>query len=273
LNDNGGGHNQPFLEKYNQGGLVMDGKRLFELGYTTSCNGTKTTPCLQADIFGDWREELIFFNGNDKTTLNIFTTAHESSARVPCLMLDHTYRIGIAWQNVGYNQPPHLGYYLPDATAARFAFTDECLKMQDVAFGNDMQPVTFHYNNCTGATISMTVMPDGSTVTELPDGFTFEKDARLCNMTLSGRPNQIGTWELVVCSTNSSNGVETTDTILVQVDEATGMEGLDNFTIGQSDNSTYDLQGHRVSVSPASSESSVLPKGVYIQQGRKFIVK
>jgi hypothetical protein len=22
--------------------------------------------------------------------------------------------MAIAWQNVGYNQPPHLGYYLPD---------------------------------------------------------------------------------------------------------------------------------------------------------------
>ena len=29
-------------------------------------------------------------------------------------MQDHTYRMGIAWQNCGYNQPPHLGFYLPD---------------------------------------------------------------------------------------------------------------------------------------------------------------
>ena len=34
--------------------------------------------------------------------------------RVPTLMHDHTYRIGICWQNTAYNQPPHLGYYLPD---------------------------------------------------------------------------------------------------------------------------------------------------------------
>ncbi len=27
---------------------------------------------------------------------------------------DHLYRMGICWQNVAYNQPPHLGYYLPD---------------------------------------------------------------------------------------------------------------------------------------------------------------
>ena len=23
------------------------------------------------------------------------------------------YRLGVAWQNSSYNQPPHLGYYLP----------------------------------------------------------------------------------------------------------------------------------------------------------------
>lgn len=36
------------------------------------------------------------------------------------------------------------------------------------------------------------------------------------------------------------------------------------------DSSLYDLSGHRVSV---SSVSSVLPKGVYIQNGKKFVVK
>lgn len=29
-------------------------------------------------------------------------------------MHDHTYRMGVAWQNSSYNQPPHVGYYLPD---------------------------------------------------------------------------------------------------------------------------------------------------------------
>ena len=30
-------------------------------------------------------------------------------------MHDNVYRLGICWQNTAYNQPPHLGYYLPDA--------------------------------------------------------------------------------------------------------------------------------------------------------------
>ena len=33
-------------------------------------------------------------------------------------MHDHVYRMGIAWQNVAYNQPPHLGYFLPDFIAS-----------------------------------------------------------------------------------------------------------------------------------------------------------
>ena len=37
-----------------------------------------------------------------------------SPYRVPCLMHDHIYRMSICWQNVAYNQPPHLGYYLRD---------------------------------------------------------------------------------------------------------------------------------------------------------------
>ena len=84
------------------------------VGYNNSqsCNWTKATPCLQADIMGDWREEMIMWNKNDPSQLNIIATNIESQHRVPTLMHDHTYRMAIAWQNVAYNQPPHLGYYL-----------------------------------------------------------------------------------------------------------------------------------------------------------------
>lgn len=33
---------------------------------------------------------------------------------VPTLMHDNIYRLSICWQNTAYNQPPHLGYYLPN---------------------------------------------------------------------------------------------------------------------------------------------------------------
>ena len=79
-----------------------------------TANYTKATPCLQADFLGDWREELIMWNKKDSAEVMIFTTWTPTDYAVPTLMHDHVYRMGVAWQNTAYNQPPHLGYYLPD---------------------------------------------------------------------------------------------------------------------------------------------------------------
>ena len=77
-------------------------------------NGTKSTPCLSADILGDWREEVVVRN-DASTELRIYLTPFATSHRVPCLMTDVPYRESVAAENVGYNQPPELGYYLgPD---------------------------------------------------------------------------------------------------------------------------------------------------------------
>ena len=80
----------------------------------STCNSTKKTPNLLADIFGDWREELILWDGATSSQLYIYSTDIPTEYRVPTLMHDHTYRMGVAWQNTAYNQPPHLGFYLPD---------------------------------------------------------------------------------------------------------------------------------------------------------------
>jgi len=80
---------------------------------TASNNGTKKTPCLSADILGDWREEVIWRTYDNKY-LRIYTTTDTTSRRIYTLMHDPVYRLGIAWQNVAYNQPPHTGFYLGD---------------------------------------------------------------------------------------------------------------------------------------------------------------
>lgn len=111
-------HFPPYLQKWNGKEAVAlplsNGKQLFEMGHSVSCNWSKATPNLQADLFGDWREELIYWDESDASHLNIFTTNIPTDYRVTTLMHDHVYRMGVAWQNVGYNQPPHLGYYLPN---------------------------------------------------------------------------------------------------------------------------------------------------------------
>ncbi len=57
---------------------------------------------------------MILWSTTDHATLNIYSTITTTKYRIPTLMHDHTYRMGICWQNTAYNQPPHLGYYLPD---------------------------------------------------------------------------------------------------------------------------------------------------------------
>jgi rhamnogalacturonan endolyase len=74
-------------------------------------NGTKANPCLVADILGDWREEVIWRTA-DNRELRLYTTTAPTPHRLPTLMHDPVYRLSVAWQNVGYNQPPHTGFYL-----------------------------------------------------------------------------------------------------------------------------------------------------------------
>ena len=82
--------------------------------YGVGTNLIKYTPCLQADIFGDWREEQIYYDDDTKSHLWIFSTPYATEYRVPTLMHDHHYRMATVWQTAAYNQPPHLSYYLPD---------------------------------------------------------------------------------------------------------------------------------------------------------------
>lgn len=82
-----------------------------------SNNSTKANPVLSADILGDWREEVIW-RTRDNKELRIFTTTIPTNYRFPTFMQDPVYRLGIAWQNVGYNQPPHTSFYLDPAAKA-----------------------------------------------------------------------------------------------------------------------------------------------------------
>ncbi|WP_395824289.1 rhamnogalacturonan lyase [Archangium minus] len=80
---------------------------------TASNNSTKANPVLSADILGDWREELIV-RTTDSTALRIYSSPYSSNYRYVTLMHDPVYRLGVAWQNTAYNQPPHLSYFIGD---------------------------------------------------------------------------------------------------------------------------------------------------------------
>jgi rhamnogalacturonan endolyase len=98
------------IEKYGGG-------RLLTAEGCTSNNWSKATPAISADLFGDWREEVMW-RTRDGRELRIYTTTIPTTHRFYTLMHDLQYRLSIAWQNVAYNQPPHVGFYLGVGMAA-----------------------------------------------------------------------------------------------------------------------------------------------------------
>ncbi|WP_307208595.1 rhamnogalacturonan lyase [Paenibacillus harenae] len=97
------------ISKYNETTGEVNVVKAFE--GVVSNNGTKANPTLQADILGDWREEVIYRTPDD-SELRLYSTTIPTSYRLYTLMHDPVYRMGIAWQNATYNQPPHIGFYL-----------------------------------------------------------------------------------------------------------------------------------------------------------------
>jgi hypothetical protein len=73
-------------------------------------NGTKGNPCLVADLFGDWREELVVRTA-DSSAIRIYMSTELTGRKLYTLMHDPQYRVGIANQNVVYNQPAYPGFY------------------------------------------------------------------------------------------------------------------------------------------------------------------
>lgn len=92
------------IDKYKNG-------RIFTAEGCSSNNGSKSTPALSADLFGDWREEVVF-RTTDNRNLRIYSTIIPAGYRFRTLMHDPQYRLAIATQNVAYNQPPNTSFFL-----------------------------------------------------------------------------------------------------------------------------------------------------------------
>jgi hypothetical protein len=95
------------IDKYGTGGDT----RLLTGSDVASNNGTKATPALSGDLFGDWREEVVW-RTSDSHALRIYSTPTATTLRLWTLLHDPMYRVAIAWQNTAYNQPPHPGFFL-----------------------------------------------------------------------------------------------------------------------------------------------------------------
>ncbi|WP_307042090.1 rhamnogalacturonan lyase family protein [Agromyces ramosus] len=74
--------------------------------------GNKSTPTLKADLFGDWREELVLRASGNR--LGIVTTLAPTEYGIRTLMHDPMYRNGVANKNTGYDQVGFASFYLGD---------------------------------------------------------------------------------------------------------------------------------------------------------------
>lgn len=91
-----------------------NGRRFDTIFYADSCNyinDSKANPALQADLFGDWREEVLYPTA-DNNALRVFSTTTPTEYKMKTLMHDPVYRSGVAAEQTAYNQPPHIGFYI-----------------------------------------------------------------------------------------------------------------------------------------------------------------
>ena len=74
-------------------------------------NGTKSNPALCCDILGDWREEVVTRTA-DNNFLRIYITPLPTPYRFHCFLHDPVYRASVTAQNVAYNQPTGVGFFI-----------------------------------------------------------------------------------------------------------------------------------------------------------------
>lgn len=161
-----------------------------------SCNGTKKTPNLQADLFGDWREEVIMHDNSTQSDLIIFTTTIPSPYKVTCLMQDRQYREAVAWQNVAYNQPPHLSYNLEERFNNLAGITlVSGAESQLVILGDEIQPIEYRVKNAADVETS-----------GLPAGLVNDFDPATGTGRVSGTPETEGESTFTITCKGGADG-------------------------------------------------------------------
>ena len=173
---------------------------------------TKNFPGLVADLFGDWREEMIFRSERDSSKIYILSTPVTTPHRLYTLMHDAQYRQAVAWQNTAYNLPPHPSYYLPDMVQKlskpavytvgenEFAeYPDAVLEKvgtgsenQAVSLGKAITDIAYSYLFCTGVEVK-----------GLPAGVTASVDSSANTVKISGTPTKVGKFKFTVATVGS----------------------------------------------------------------------
>ena len=206
--------NGPVVSKFNQQKKTVE--KYFEGDSVTlgliGNQGTKEFPGLVVDLFGDWREEMIFRSERDSSKIYILSTPVTTPHRLYTLMHDAQYRQAIAWQNTAYNLPPHPSYYLPDMVKkltkpavyavgeneyavypdAVLEKTGKASEKQTVTLGKPITDITYSFLFCTGVKAS-----------GLPSGVAAKVDSAAKTLKISGTPSKAGTFKFTLTTEGS----------------------------------------------------------------------
>lgn len=220
LDATGSGGSGGKIEKWNSTAKTIDRYfSFYNVNGSTLNNYTKANPCISADLFGDWREEFIARSSTNPAVITIFSTAVKTDFRLYTLLHDSQYRVSVAWQNVAYNQPPHVSYYLPDMVIkltqpdiytvdanGEIVLPDPTLtkngagpSSQNIVLGNAIVDFGYTFANCTGAEVS-----------GLPKGVTATINKADSKVMISGTPTEAGSFKFTVKAVGGNEGVVVT---------------------------------------------------------------
>lgn len=242
-----------------------------EYGTGTSCNSTKATPNLSADLFGDWREEIILHSADNKNLL-IYTTPIASTYKFRTLLHDPQYRVAIAWQNSAYNQPPHLGYYLGTdmATPAK-----PNIKIVGATNQAPVVSITAPANNATfTAPATITITANASDADGTISNIQFYNGATLLGSdatspySFSWTNVVAGTYSITVKATDNSGAVTTSSVLSLKVNAA-NINPVVSITTPAS-NATFTAPAS-ISITASASDSDGTISNVQFYNGATLI--
>ena len=212
-------------------------------------NGTKENPCLYADLWGDWREEIVYVDSAE-TQLKIFTTWYPTEYRFRPLLEDHLYEMSALNQNIGYNQSTETGRYLGSDLLATAEFKET----------NGLAPTIKIYRD----SLHQSLIDNGQLIRGRKYYFyavNFKGGVKKMNGAFY-MPHDTNVVEYDIV-----NGTVTGIEDIYEL-------GVMSEVLGVMNSAVYDFQGRRmVPHNLITSKPQNLQKGIYIINGKKVVVK
>ncbi len=190
LQDHRGAGQEITITKWNDSTKTFD--EIFAGEGSHSINSTKGNPNLQADLLGDWREEIVSYaiTGSDEEktamtikgdwdkdvevemdktvyqySLRIYETPYATDYNFYTLAHDDIYRNSSAADTNCYNQPPHISWYMNDAIENSPYTTQPEANVKLVS--NNYKAKDFNEADLPEAGASTTTTPAGSTFVDI----------------------------------------------------------------------------------------------------------